>query len=75
MMTAYQNRMEKLVENSTKMEKRVNTLESMSTGKSQSVQMPIVNNVVDNSNINNTNQSILLKRNVANYNNPFLMLS
>jgi len=75
MMTAYQNRMEKLVENSTKMEKRVNALESMSTGKSQSVQMPIVNNVVDNSNINNTNQSILLKRNVANYNNPFLMLS
>jgi len=75
MMTTYQNRMEKLVENSTKMEKRVNALESMSTGKSQSVQMPIVNNVVDNSNINNTNQSILLKRNVANYNNPFLMLS
>ena len=73
MMTAYQNRMEKLVENSTKMEKRVAATENMNNGGPSKLQIPVVNNVVDNSSVVNTNQSILMRRSTYNPNNPFVM--
>ena len=74
LMMSYYNRMEKTVKNSTDMEKRISTLENMQN-KRQIVSVPVMNNVVDNTQINNSNQSILVKKNVSNGHNPFLMLA
>ena len=72
---SYLNRMEKTVSDSTNMERRVATLEDMQNKRQMVNIPPIMNNVVDNTQINNSNQSILVKKNVSNGHNPFLMLT
>ena len=75
MLMSYLNRMEKTVSDSTNMERRVATLEDMQNKRQMVNIPPIMNNVVDNTQINNSNQSILVKKNVSNGHNPFLMLT
>lgn len=70
-----ERRIASIVKTTVEMEKRINTNEQLNGRGKSNVSVPLVHNVVDNSNIVNTNQSFLVKQSVSNQHNPFLMLT
>lgn len=63
-------RMQKFIESTQKIEQRIQAKESIENSKNQVVMPPIVSQV-DNSQLNQTNQSIIINRPVDNAHNPF----
>ena len=71
---AYEKSVELAVKKSLDSEMRIRTAEGLNGGGGMNgATIPFINNVVDNTQIQNTNQSVLLKTEVANRSNSFLM--
>jgi len=63
-------RMQKFIESTQKIEQRIQAKESIENSRNQVVMPPVISQV-DNSQLNQTNQSIIINRPVENAHNPF----